>query len=182
MSSAGRKGAPLPRMRTGCPSIRRQTLRSDITIASSGQFERAAALGIGFALAARRGHRRHKPTAKHRFQTRLSRDEFSRAAVQRRSFPPPTLRGRAIVFRYGQILSALYATLPLLGQLQPLVRKLFVAPLAFLVPAVGEILVFFRARSFRLVPGRAATRCEEVRRHGDLHLPLTFWSLVRLLR
>jgi hypothetical protein len=76
----------------------------------------------------------------------------------------------------------LCATLSLLGELQPLARKLFVAPLAFFVPAVGEILVFFRARSSRLVPGRAAARCEEVRRHGDLHLPLTACSLVRSFR
>ena len=85
----------------------------------------------------------------------------------------PVKSARAIVSGYGQNLSALHATLPLLGQLQPLVRKLFVAPLAFLVPTVGEILVFARARSFRLVPGRTAARCAEVYRHGDLHLPLS---------
>jgi len=61
-------------------------------------------------------------------------------------------------------------------------RQLFVAPLTFLVPAVGKILVFFRVRSSRLVPGRAAARYGEVYRHGDLHLLLTLGSLVRSLR
>src|SRR5262249_61403213 len=91
---------------------------------------------------------------------------------------------RLLVSRYGQCLSALCATLPRRGELQPLVRKLFVAPLAFLVPAVGKILVFFRVRGVRgsrLVPTRAAARCGEVYRHGDLHL-LTLSGLVRSLR
>jgi hypothetical protein len=60
------------------------------------------------------------------------------------------------------------------------VRQLFVAPLAFLVPAVREISVFFRVRSSRLVL-RAITGCGEIYHHGDLHLALTE-SLVRLLR
>ena len=79
-------------------------------------------------------------------------------------------------------LTVLSATLPLLGELQPLVRELFVAPLAFLVPAVGKIFAFFRVRGSRLVPGRAAARCGEVYRHGDLHLLLTLGRLVRSLR
>src|SRR5262252_1197929 len=86
----------------------------------------------------------------------------------------PVKSARAIVFRNGQILSALHATPPLLSQLQPLLPKLFVTPLAFLVPAMGEILVFFRARSFGLIRGGAAARYEQVRRHGDLHFPLAF--------
>src|SRR5262244_1889109 len=79
-------------------------------------------------------------------------------------------------------LIVLCATLPLLGELQPLVRQLFVAPLAFLVPAVRELSVFFRVRSTPLVPDRAIAGCEEIYRHGDLHLPLMDWSVVRSLR
>jgi hypothetical protein len=82
----------------------------------------------------------------------------------------------AIDFRYRRILSALCATLPLLGELQPLVRKLFIAPLAFLVPAVRKISVLYHVRTGllcpRLKPDRAITRCGEIHRHGDLHLPL----------
>ena len=70
-------------------------------------------------------------------------------------------------------ITQLGGTLPLLGELQPLVRQLFVASLAFFVPAVGEILVFFRVRSSRLVPDRAIANCQEIYRHGALH-PLCF--------
>ena len=72
-------------------------------------------------------------------------------------------------------LTVLSATLPLLGELQPLVRELFVAPLAFLVPAVRERSVLDRVHAGllrpRLTPDRASAGC--VHRHGDLHLPLT---------
>src|SRR6516165_401429 len=82
-------------------------------------------------------------------------------------------------------LTVLSATLPLLGELQPLVRELFVAPLAFLVPAVRELSVLSRVRAGllcpRLTPDRAIAGCGEIHRHGDLHLPLD-WSVVRSLR
>ena len=82
-------------------------------------------------------------------------------------------------------LTVLSATLPLLGELQPLVRELFVAPLAFLVPAVRELSVLSRVRAGllcpRLTPDRAIAGCGEIHRHGDLHLPMG-WSLVRSLR
>jgi hypothetical protein len=71
-------------------------------------------------------------------------------------------------------LTVLCAALPLLGELQPLVRQLFVAPLAFLVPAVRELLVLDRVRAGlfrpRLTPDRAIVGCGQIR-HGDLHLP-----------
>src|SRR5262249_45503269 len=83
-------------------------------------------------------------------------------------------------------LIVLCATLPLLGELEPLVRQLFVAPLAFLVPAVRELAVLSRVRAgllcLRLTPDRASAGCGEIHRHGDLHLPLTDWNLVRSLR
>src|SRR5215813_10394814 len=73
-------------------------------------------------------------------------------------------------------LIVLCATLPLLGELEPLVRQLFVAPLAFLVPAGRELSVLSRVRAgllcLRLTPDRASTGCGETHRHGDLHLPL----------
>src|SRR5262245_33992206 len=70
-------------------------------------------------------------------------------------------------------LTALCATLPLLGELQPLVRQLFVATLAFLVPAVRELSVLSRSRVRtrlfcpRLTPDRAIAGCGEIHRHGD---------------
>ena len=82
-------------------------------------------------------------------------------------------------------LTVLSATLPLLGELEPLVRQLFVAPLAFVVPAVRELAVLSRVRAgllcLRLTPHRASAGCGEIHRHGDLHLPLD-WSVVRSLR
>jgi hypothetical protein len=67
------------------------------------------------------------------------------------------------------------AALPLLGELQPLVRQLFVAALAFLVPAVRELSVLDRVRAGlfrpRLTPDRAIAGCGDIHRHGDLHLP-----------
>ena len=85
------------------------------------------------------------------------------------------------------VLTVLCATLPLLGELQPLVRQLFVAALAFLVPAVRELSVLSRSRVRtglfrpRLTPDRAIAGCGGIHRHGDLHLPLD-WSVVRSLR
>src|SRR5262249_46927246 len=80
----------------------------------------------------------------------------------------------------------LCATLPLLGELQPLVRQLFVATLAFLVPAVRELSVLrhVRARLLcpRLMADRAITGCGEIHRHTDLQLPLWTRSVVRSLR
>src|SRR5262249_5713005 len=77
------------------------------------------------------------------------------------------------------------AALPLLGKFQPLMRQLFVASLAFLVPAVRELSVLYHVRAGllcpRLTPDRAIAGCGEIHRHGDLHLPLD-WSLVRSLR
>src|SRR5262249_21365944 len=67
-------------------------------------------------------------------------------------------------------------TLPLFGELQPLMRQLFVAPLAFFVPAaVRELPAFrrvgtesFRPRvrelTFQVIAGG-----EEIYCHGDLH-------------
>ena len=88
----------------------------------------------------------------------------------------------------GLIVSArqLDAALPLLGKFQPLMRQLFVAPLAFLVPAVRERSVLDRMHAGllhpRLTPDRAITGCGEIHRHGDLHLPLILCSLVRSMR
>jgi len=69
------------------------------------------------------------------------------------------------------VLTVLCATLPLLGELQPLVRQLFVAPLAFLVPAVRELSILSRVRTGlfrpRLTPDRAIAGCGEIHRHGD---------------
>src|SRR5262245_64987512 len=83
------------------------------------------------------------------------------------------------------VLTVLCATLPLLGERQPLVRQLLVAPLAFLVPAVRELSVLARVRAGlfcrRLMPDPAIARCGGIHRHGDLHLPLD-WSVVRSLR
>jgi hypothetical protein len=68
------------------------------------------------------------------------------------------------------------AALPLLGELQPLVRQLLVATLAFLVPAVRELSVLSRVRTGlfcpRLTPDRAIAGCGEIHCHDDLHLPL----------
>src|SRR5215510_11038151 len=65
-------------------------------------------------------------------------------------------------------------------------RQLFVAPLAFLVPAVRELSVLDRMRAGLLCPrltrDRAIAGCREIHRHGDLHLPLMLWSIVRSLR
>src|SRR5262249_4479458 len=64
------------------------------------------------------------------------------------------------------------AALPLLGKLQPLMRQLFVAPLAFLVPAVRELSVLDRVRAgllcLRLTPDQAIAGCEEIHCHGNL--------------
>src|SRR5215813_9657367 len=83
------------------------------------------------------------------------------------------------------VLTVLCATLPLLGELQPLVRQLFVAALAFLVPAVRELSVLDRVRAgllrLRLTPDRAIAGCWGIHRHSDLHLPLV-WSVMRSLR
>src|SRR5262249_7045760 len=80
----------------------------------------------------------------------------------------------------------LSATLPLLGKLPPLVRQLFVAPLAFLVPAVRELSVLDRVRAGLLRPlltrDRATAGCVAIHRHGDLHLPVIAWTVVRSLR
>ena len=65
-------------------------------------------------------------------------------------------------------MTVLCATPPLLGELQPLVRQLFVAPLAFLVPAVRELSILSRVRTGlfrpRLTPFAG---CGEIHRHGD---------------
>jgi hypothetical protein len=65
---------------------------------------------------------------------------------------------------------------PLLGEFEPLVRQLFVAPLAFFVPATGRELSAFcgvrtqsfgprvRGLTFQMIAG-----CYEIHRHGDLH-------------
>src|SRR5262245_22814883 len=85
------------------------------------------------------------------------------------------------------VLTVLCAALPLLGELQPLVRQLFVAALAFLVPAVRELSVLSCSRVRtglfcpRLTPDQAIAGCGGIHRHGDLHLPLD-WSVVRSLR
>src|SRR5262245_59063796 len=83
------------------------------------------------------------------------------------------------------VLTVLCATLPLLGELQPLVRQLFVATLAFLVPAVRELSVLDRVRAgllrLRLTQDRAIAGRWGIHRHGDLHLQLD-WSVVRSLR
>jgi hypothetical protein len=59
-------------------------------------------------------------------------------------------------------------TLPLLGELQPLMRQLFVAPLAFFVPAaVREVAAFRRVRTESFRPRirgltlQAIAGCEE---------------------
>src|SRR5262245_59038758 len=84
------------------------------------------------------------------------------------------------------VLTVLCAALPLLGELQPLVRQLFVAPLAFLVPAVRELSVLDRVRAGlfrpRLTPDRTIVGCGQIHRHGDLHLPPMERTLVRSLR
>src|SRR5207245_8408873 len=68
------------------------------------------------------------------------------------------------------------AALPLLGELQPLMRQLFVATLAFFVPAaVRELPAFRRVRTESFRPRvrrftlQAIAGCEEIHRHGDLH-------------
>jgi hypothetical protein len=83
-------------------------------------------------------------------------------------------------------------TLPLLGELQPLARQLFVALLALFVPAtVRELPAFRRVRteSFRLAvqglnPAGPIAGGDEIHGHGDLHhfvtLRFEFSALVAL--
>jgi len=72
-------------------------------------------------------------------------------------------------------------TLSLRGELQPLVRKLFIAPLAFLVPAaVRELPAFRRVRTESFRPRvrrftlQAIAGCEEIHCHWDLHHSLSW--------
>src|SRR5262245_22194900 len=67
-------------------------------------------------------------------------------------------------------------TLPLLGELQPLMGELFVAPLAFFLPAADrELAAFCRVRTEPFRPRirgltlQAIAGCEEIYCHGDLH-------------
>jgi len=81
-------------------------------------------------------------------------------------------------------------TLPLLGELQPLARQLFVALLALFVPAtVREPPAFRRvcAESLRLAVQRLNTARpiaggEEIYCHGDLHHLVPFaWKISALV-